>query len=234
MADTAPTPSNEQVSNDATPTPAPTPPAQPADTPPATGTTETQPAGTESAEQSDGLENATTEQLLEEVKKLRRENARERVNAKQKAAEQAQQEFAQKIGKALGLVQDGDDENTPTVDDLTQELENTRAAQRAQAIEFAAWKQSADLGVDPKALLNQRSFYERVKDLDPSSGSFDEDIKTAIETEKTEYPFIVTTPQTPGRSSAPLNQQRTDTGTGDEGLDPAGLAKSVLQRSHYN
>lgn len=98
-----------------------------------------------------------------EIEKLRKENAAARVNAKTKAADEARAELAQTIGKALGLVKD------EPVDpaDLTKQLTQAQSEQRQAALELAIFKSTPDAAV-ANALLDSRSFLEKVADLNPS------------------------------------------------------------------
>src|SRR5690242_20319393 len=59
-----------------------------------------------------------------EIEKLRKENASTRVNAKQTAAEEAKNQYAQEIGKLLGLVKD---DAPATPENLTQQLTEAQA-----------------------------------------------------------------------------------------------------------
>lgn len=98
-----------------------------------------------------------------EIERLRRENASERVNAKNAAAEQARQELAQSIGKALGLVKD-DEPADPAK--LTADLTATQQAAEQARRELAIYKAATAKGADPNALLDSRSFMERAAQAD--------------------------------------------------------------------
>jgi hypothetical protein len=93
-----------------------------------------------------------------EIERLRRENASDRVNAKAAAAQQARDELAQQIGKALGIVKD---DTPPSVDDLTAQLTTTQTAAQQAQLELAIYKAAAAKGADPSALLDSRSFMEQ-------------------------------------------------------------------------
>lgn len=174
------------------------------------------------------LEDASKEELLEEVRLLRRENAKDRTSAKEKAAQDAQQELIDKLAGALGFKQDGDE--APSVDDLTAQLQQEQEARRSQSIEFEAWRQAADIGVDANALLNLRSFHEAVAQLDPNSDTFKADVKAAIENEKKNSSFIA---KAPSRSSNPLNQHKGSDGEGTGSKSPEELAASITEKSPY-
>lgn len=149
----------------------PTPPAgDGAGTPPAETDAEqqnTDPAATpgNSESESDRLARLETENA-----RLRRENASDRVNAKQAAADAARDEFAQAIGKALGLVTEGDE--APTVESLTaslteQQAATTSAEQRAAAAETKlAVYLSAPQDVDATRLLKFTDFLDAIRDIE--------------------------------------------------------------------
>lgn len=104
------------------------------------------------------------EALRAEIARLRRENGASRTNAKQQAAEEARTELAQQIGKALGLVED------ETVDPnvLTEQLTASQQAARQAQVELAVFRAAAATEADPSALLDSRSFLEKVAEIDPS------------------------------------------------------------------
>ena len=189
--------------------PAPTPPAQPDNQGQPSAPTPTQPPAPESSEQQgqQGLENASRDDLLATIKDLRRENAKRRTDntaAVEQAQEQAQQALAQQIGKALGIIDDGD--TTPDPAKLTEQLTaQTQAAQQAQ-LELAVYKAAGALGADPDALLDSRSFLEKVQDIDPTKA---DDITTAIKETVESNPRLQTGQAPPKRSSAPLNNSNT-------------------------
>lgn len=214
MADTPATPTppgngptdGQQGGGDSNATP-PAPPAQQQQNQQGpTPATPSEPGGTQPSEQQgqQGLENATPEQLRQVITDLRAENARDRTTARDNAAQQARDEVVQSIGKALGIIEDGGD--TPDADKLTQQLtEQTQTAKQAQ-LELAVYKAAAntDLGVDAAALLDSRSFLEKIADIDPSKT---DDLVAAIKDAVKTNPRLQTTGQAPGkRSSAPFNQ----------------------------
>ena len=112
-----------------------------------------------------------------EIERLRRENGANRTNAKQQAAQDARNELAQTIGKALGLVKD------EPVDpaELTKQLTTTQAAAQQAQVELAVFKAAGD-NADPLALLDSRTFLAKVKELDPSdTAAFTAAIAEAVE-----------------------------------------------------
>lgn len=99
-----------------------------------------------------------------EIERLRRENGAARTTAKQQAAEEARNELAQSIGKALGLVKD--EPVDPT--ELTKQVSASQAAAKAAQVELAVFRAAAGTDADPSALLDSRAFLAKVADIDPS------------------------------------------------------------------
>lgn len=176
------------------------------------GADTSQQSNPESTEQSgeQGLENASRDDLVAQIRELRRENAKDRTTAKDTAAQQATDALTQKLGKALGLIKDGDD--TPDPDQLTAQLtEQTNTAKQAQ-LELSVYRAANKQGVDADTLLDSRSFLEKVADLDPTKTA---DIETAIQDAVKNNPRLQTGQEPPRRSSNPIkgnrNQQLPET-----------------------
>lgn len=117
----------------------------------------------EPAEDSPEAKIATLEAKIAE---LSRENGKARVNAKQKAADEARAELAQSIGKAIGLITD--ETETPDPAQLVSELQTQRAETQAAKIELAVYRVAADAGANAAALLDSRSFMQSLADVDPA------------------------------------------------------------------
>lgn len=166
--DPAPTPTPTPA-----PAPTPAPPAAPAPsmTPPADPPADDKPKGGE------GLPD-DPEALKAEIARLRRENAADRTNAKQAAADEARKELAREVGKALGLVQDDGDDPDP--EKLAQETEQLRTETRVARIELAVYRGASKHQGDPDALLDSRTFLEKVAALDPKAEDFTSKIDAAI------------------------------------------------------
>lgn len=162
-AESTPTaPSSEPPA--AAPAPTPTPPATPAVTP-------------AEPPKSNPWEDPATAQA--EIERLRKENAKDRTNAKAQAAEDARKELANTIGKALGIVEDGAET------DPAKLTENLTAAQREaqQArVELAVFRNAATAGGDPAALLDSAKFLKDIAAVDPSdTAAVEAAIKAAVE-----------------------------------------------------
>lgn len=114
------------------------------------------------------------EALRAEIARLRRENGAARTNAKAQAADEARNEFAQQIGKILGLVAD-ESEVDPKA--LTEQLTASQAQARQAQVELAVFRAAAGTDADPAALLDSRAFLAKVADIDPGDS---DGIKQAI------------------------------------------------------
>ena len=99
-----------------------------------------------------------------EIERLRKENGAARTNAKAQAAEEARNELAQTIGKALGLVKDEAVDPAKLTEQLTSEQAKARQAQ----VELAVFRAAGDAKGDPAALLDSRTFLAKLADIDPS------------------------------------------------------------------
>lgn len=103
------------------------------------------------------------EQLQQMVRALRKENAKDRTAAKQKAADDAQASLVQQIGKALGLIKDEDD--TPTPDDLTRQLAAEQDAKRTAQTALAVYRAAQGIA-DPDMLTDSTRFHKALADVD--------------------------------------------------------------------
>ncbi|WP_345486038.1 hypothetical protein, partial [Planotetraspora phitsanulokensis] len=102
----------------------------------------------------------------------------------------AQADFAQKIGKALGLI--SDEEEKPVdpqtvIDTLTSERDTTakerdseKERHRRALIELAVHRASTKAGADPDALLDSRSFVKSVREMNPDDENFSTQLSDAI------------------------------------------------------
>jgi hypothetical protein len=134
------------------------------------------------------------------IRDTRADAGKARNDAKQKAADDARAELAQTIGKALGLVKDGDKEKVDPVE-LTRQLTDSRAETRETKAELVVWRNAADLKVDAQALTDSKAFANATKDLDPSSETFEADVKKAAQAAVKQNPKLAAS-QAAGSSSA--------------------------------
>ncbi len=116
------------------------------------------------------------EEWQAEIARLRRQAGSARVEAKTKAAEEAQKNLMDKMAKAIGLKPD--DEVTP--DELQAQLAQATEDRRGAQIELAVHRSAAKAGGDPDALLDSRGFLSQMGKLDPGADDFDAQVRAAI------------------------------------------------------
>ncbi|MDQ8040661.1 hypothetical protein RDI86_02240 [Cellulosimicrobium sp. XJ-DQ-B-000] len=110
------------------------------------------------------------------VTKLRNEAAAHRKKA-QTAADDAVAELTKNIGKALGLIKD-DEPADPA--ELTKQIESEREAAKSARVELAVFRVAGKHHADADALLDSRSFLNKVKDLDPTADDFASQVDAAV------------------------------------------------------
>ena len=144
---------------------------------------------------TDGLP-SDPEQLRKMVKDLRKEAAKDRVAGKEKAADEARRAVLDEISKALGLSK-SDEAPELTVEQLTAELAESKAAGHASALELAVYKATGDLA-DPARLLDSQSFHTALKDVDLADA---EAVKNAITAFTKDHPHFAKTQAVSGASA---------------------------------
>lgn len=152
-------------------------------------------AAPELEETTDGLP-SDPEQLRKMIKDLRKEAAKDRVAGKEKAADEARRAVLDEISKALGLTKT-DEAPELTAEQLTAKLTESKAAERASALELAVYKAAGDLA-DPARLLDSQSFHSALKDVDLTDG---EAVKNAITDFTKEHPHFAKTQAVSGASA---------------------------------
>lgn len=128
-----------------------------------------------------------------EIERLRRENGADRVNAKTAAAKEARDEITQTLGKALGLITDGD--GAPSVEDLTRQADADKARVRDLTVRLAL----AESGAKPlarAAILGDGI----LTDLDHTAADYADQVKAKVGEYLTKYPELKTA-QVAGASS---------------------------------
>ncbi len=178
MSDEAPATDPAAPASEPAP-PVPTPPAPPA-APAAPSEPNTDPA----AENIDEL----PEWARKSLSKANSEAAKYRTAAQEAkdAAERAQSDLVQNIGKALGLVKD---DETPTVESLTESLQQRDAAlnstssdNSALRAENAVLRYADKHGADADLLLNLRDFTEKLAAIDPAADEYASQVESLIKT----------------------------------------------------
>lgn len=149
----------------------------------------------EAEDTTDGLP-SDPEQLRKMIKDLRKEAAKDRVAGKEKAADEARRAVLDEISKALGLTKN-DEAPELTVEQLTAELTESKAAGHASALELAVYKAAGDLA-DPARLLDSQSFHTALKDVDLADA---EAVKNAITAFTKDHPHFAKTQAVAGASA---------------------------------
>lgn len=151
------------------------------------------------------------------IRDARADAGKARTNAKAQAADQARQDLAQQIGKALGLVKDGDAAPDPAK--LAEQLAGAQTEGQQARTELAVFRAAAKHGADPEKLLDSRSFADRLKGLDPGDSKRIGDlIKKAVEDNPS---YRATT--APPASGAPM-------GGSPSGNKPKNMADAIAAR----
>ena len=124
-----------------------------------------------------------------DVERAKRTIARQRAEAEtlkaaKAAAEKDRADTLKAVAKALGLAE----EDKPDPDALTRQLEEARAAERQRRTELQVLRIAPGLDADADALLDSQAFAKAIADLDPSAGSFRDDVEDAIRDTLTKHP----------------------------------------------
>lgn len=177
---------------------------------------------------ADGDESALPPWAQKALKDARAEAGKARTVAKANAANEARQQLAQDIGKALGLFDDNADE-PPTPEELTEQLRESRgqltSAQEqavSAAIELSVYRTAAGLGANADRLLDSRAFCDEIDgiDVDPSDRTaFAEAVKERITAALERDPSLRA--QTAGRSGGDMGA-----GVGDQ---PPSIEKRIAE-----
>lgn len=98
-----------------------------------------------------------------EIERLRKENAKDRTNAKAQAAEEARKELAQSLNKILNP------DATEPIDPakLTESLTAAQRDAKQARVELAVFRNAGTVG-DPIALLDSTSFLRSLDGIDPT------------------------------------------------------------------
>lgn len=177
-------------------------PAASGSTAPATAPTPADPAAASAPQAGapaagDGLPN-DVDALKAMVADLRKENGKDRTTAKTAAADQARQELAQTIGKALGLVQD---DTPPDPAQLATTAQEAVARANAAEVELAAYKAAGTHGANPVELLDRRSVTTQLDKLDPTADDFATQVDAIVKKAVTDNPQLLAQAPAAGASS---------------------------------
>lgn len=128
------------------------------------------------------------QRVTQELNAARAEAGKQRVNAKQKAAEDRENEVVNKLLNALGRKPDGS--KKVTTDELTSEIEAERQHTSALAAENTVLRVASQAGADPDRLLNWQPFTSELKELDSSDEKYSESVQALIKKYTGANPFL--------------------------------------------
>jgi len=134
----------------------------------------------------------------------RAEAAKSRTGAKQTAADEARQELAAKIGKALGLTT-GDD--APDPEQLTSQLTEYQTENWSVGVENLILRNAGKYGVNPDAVLDSVSFWESLGDLQgasPRDADFAAQVEASVKKLAETNPAFKAAPAGPARAGADM------------------------------
>ncbi len=161
---------------------------------------------------------AKAARLEAEVTRLRRENGKDRVTAKEKAAQEAVEGAAKTMAVALGLIDATDDAPDPAV--LTQQIKAEQEKAKFAERKLAVFQNAGD--GDPARLLDSTSFLASIADVDPTDA---EAIKAAIKQATTDNPWLKASPtQAVGKGGTQMSG-----GTGE-----GAITQEQFDRMDYN
>lgn len=192
---------------------APDPTQPPTATGPAAGSPAAPAAGTDDDDLPDD-----PEKLKALLKQARSEAGKSRVNAKAKAAEDAQAAMVQQIGKALGLITD--DKAKPSAEQLTEQLTAQQEAAKTAQTQLAVYKAAGKIA-DPDMLLDSTSFLTSLKDVDVTDTKA---VQAAVTQFVTDHPKFAPT-QVAGASTV-----EHPGGTGEGETTPAQFKAMTIQQ----
>jgi hypothetical protein len=171
----------------------PAPTGEPTTPPPAPGVTD---AGTAAGSTGTTQGEPSSPSTSPNVEALRAEVADWRTKA-----QSAQQDFVDKIAKALGINGAGE---TPTVEQVTDQLTAAQQDARERAVDLAVYRAAGPASADPDALLDSTAFRKRVAELDPAADGFTEKVTAAITTAVKDNPRLAAGPAAAPRSGGEI------------------------------
>ncbi|RTE47898.1 hypothetical protein [Actinobaculum sp. 352] len=213
-----PTPTPAEAKQAATPTPAEN---KQAEAKPAPAPAENKPAeGGKLAEAKPSDNNLPTDvaELHAMIGQLRKENAADRVNAKAKAAEEAEQGILTKILAALGVTNDN---KQPTIEEVTAQLETEKATAKTAQTQIAIMRAGNGIA-DVDMLLDSAAFTRHIANIDTTDTKA---LTDAIKTFVTEHPKF-----SPGTQAATgTSTVEHAGGTGENRTPSTSLADAVAR-----
>lgn len=182
------------------------------------------------------------DRAMSTIRKLRGEIKNERTRARDgdkraKAAEERNSQILETIAKSLGLT--GEDEQ-PDPEKLMREIEEERGRTLQARLEAAVFRAASSADVDAEEILDSNAFRRSVRDLDPLSDSFGEDIVEALTDfveqrprfKRTKATATQTTTKTQAKPKAKVSGGDIRGGAGAEPITEAQLAAMYKAGKH--
>ncbi|MEV6073965.1 hypothetical protein AB0L80_02440 [Streptomyces sp. NPDC052069] len=146
--------------------------------------------------------------LETELAAARAEAGKNRVTAKQRAADEARTELTQQL---LGILDPSKAGQQATPEQLTQQVTDLSGELKAARVELAAYRTAGREGANAERLLNSRAFADKLAALDPTDEQFAAQLKQAITDEVATDPGLYGSAQQGAqRSGAEFHGQPAD------------------------
>lgn len=146
---------------------------------------------------------------------------------KAKVEAQAAKERLEQILKAAGLTPDGKTDPEAALKAAAEERDKAVAAAREASVQLAVYKLAGKAGGDPNALLDSRTFLDRVKDLNPSAADFADKVSEAIKEAVKANPKLAATQAGAQGGQGPARQGADHTGGTGGKQRPTSLGAAV-------
>ncbi|MCX5161877.1 hypothetical protein OOK39_21820 [Streptomyces sp. NBC_00264] len=153
-------------------------------------------------------QSAYAARLENELAAARAEAGKNRVTAKQRAADEARTELTQQL---LGILDPSKAGQQATPEQLTQQVTDLSGELKAARVELAAYRTAGREGANAERLLNSRAFADKLAALDPTDDQFAAQLKQAITEEVATDPGLYGTAQQGAqRSGAEFHGQQAE------------------------
>lgn len=143
------------------------------------------------------------ERAVNEFRNARREAANYRTQSKE--AQQQQADAMRQLAKAFGI--EVADDQPPDPKQLQSQIEQSQSSERQARVELAAYRKAAAHDADPDALLDSRTFLDKVAKLDPSADDFDGQLDAAVKASVEANPKLKQAAPGGGRNGPPQGPQ---------------------------
>ncbi|GAW50607.1 MULTISPECIES: hypothetical protein [unclassified Nocardioides] len=157
------------------------------------------------------------------IRDTRADAAKARTEGKQKAAQEAENAVVQRLGKALGLIKDGDKDKVDPAE-LAKQAEAAQSKARQAQVELALYRSASKNNADPDLLAAVLTHQGKLADLDISDEKFQDKVDAIVKKAVDDNPKLAAT-QAAGSSSADHAG-----GSGSGGGKPKSLEEAIAGR----